>query len=164
MTHAIDQRLQAHNLVLPVLPATQPSNRPWTCAGEWLHLGGQLPYLQGQVLTGQVGADLDLESGQKAARLCALAVVAQLRDALSGDWSRLSQLVRIAVNVRAVPDFPELEDVANAASEQLTQILGERGQHARSVSVVLGLPGSAAVQIDAIAHILPKNYTIGLFP
>ena len=119
-----------------------------------LHISGQLPFDQGQLLTGRLGEDRDLEFGQRAARLCGIMLLAQMRAAL-GSLDRVERVVKLGVFVNSAGTFTDQPKVANGASELMEQVFGESGRHARSAVGVPVLPLGAAVEIDAIVAIKP---------
>ena len=134
----------------------RPSRRsaPTTCPS--LHLdgqlfvSGQLPLKDGKVaVTGKLGADLDLDQGQEAARLCAINILAQAKAALR-DLDRIVQLLRLNGFVNAAPGFADHPKVINGASELMVEVLGNKGRHTRIAVGCASLPLNAAVEIDAI--------------
>ncbi|NEX47924.1 RidA family protein [Pseudotabrizicola algicola] len=163
MTHPVEQRLQSLNLRLPDSRLSGPGP-DWLCLGEWLYVGGQLSCDSTALIAGRAGDDLSVKAASHAARQSALGVLARIGAALEGDWHRLRQIARITVLVNACPQFPDLQTVAQAASDQFSALLGPKGTHVRSAACVAGLPHGAAVQIDAVAMIQPKSDTIGYFP
>jgi enamine deaminase RidA (YjgF/YER057c/UK114 family) len=106
------------------------------------------------VLVGKLGEGLGLEQGQRAARDVAIELIAVLKAAL-GDLDRVQRLVRMCVMVNCTPTFTDVHAVANGASELLTQVLGDRGAHARSVFGVAQLPFGACMEVDLVAGIVP---------
>ena len=116
-----------------------------------LYVSGQLPLAaQGLAFRGRLGESVTLEEGRKAARLCAVNILAQAKAALDGDLERIRQIVRITCFVASSPHFSDQHLVANGASDFLAEALGERGRHARAAVGVAALPLDAAVEIDAI--------------
>jgi enamine deaminase RidA (YjgF/YER057c/UK114 family) len=97
-----------------------------------------------------LGHELDVEAGRAAARLCALAILAQLDAAISGDVRRLQRCVRLTGYVNATPEFVEHPRVIDGASELIVQVLGEAGRHARTAVGVSSLPRGVAVEVEAI--------------
>ena len=93
---------------------------------------------------------MTLEEGRKAARLCAVNILAQAKAALDGDLERIRQILRITGFVASSPHFTDQHLVANGASDFLAEALGERGRHARAAVGVAALPLDAAVEVDAI--------------
>jgi enamine deaminase RidA (YjgF/YER057c/UK114 family) len=101
---------------------------------------------------GKLGAAVSLEAGQAAARQAALNVLAQAKAAVA-DLARL-KAVRIGGYVNALPDFGQLPQVVNGASDLFAAVLGENGKHARFAVGVAQLPLDAAVEVEAIFEIL----------
>ena len=148
-------RLAALGLALPPAAAPVANYLPVARAGNLLFVSGQLPVVAGKVdpaHQGKLGAKVSLEAGQDAARLAALNVLAQA-NAVVGDLARLRAL-RLGGFVNAVPDFPEIPQVVNGASDLLAAVLGENGKHARAAVGVAQLPLDAAVEIEATFEIL----------
>ncbi len=138
MSHEIDQRLAAQSITLPT-PAPPAANYvPFVIAGGLLTISGQLPMESGAIaVKGKLGGGVSLEDGQRAARLCAINILAQAQAAL-GDF------------VASTPDFVEQHKVVNGASDLIATILGEAGIHARAAVGVSALPLDAAVEVEAL--------------
>jgi enamine deaminase RidA (YjgF/YER057c/UK114 family) len=153
MTTHFDRRLEELGLTLPPAAAPVASYVPAVEAGGMLHLSGQLPFRDGQVVTGRLGEDTDLEGGQEAARLCGMMVVAQIKAALGGDLSRVKRIVKLGVFVNSAPGFTDQPKVANGASDLMVALFGEAGRHARAAVGVAALPLGAAVEVDAVVEL-----------
>jgi enamine deaminase RidA (YjgF/YER057c/UK114 family) len=125
---------------------------PTVLAGNLLHISGQLPFKDGQLVTGRLGDGVSLEDGQEAAKLCALMLVAQMKAAL-GSLARVERIVKLGVFVNSTGDFTDQPKVANGASELMVALFGDAGKHARSAVGVPVLPLGAAVEIDAIVQV-----------
>jgi enamine deaminase RidA (YjgF/YER057c/UK114 family) len=93
-----------------------------------------------------------MSSGEEAARLCALNILAQAKAAL-GSLDAVAQVMRLTGFVSAVPGFTDHPKVINGASDLMVAVLGDRGRHTRSAVGVASLPMNAAVEIDAILRI-----------
>ena len=152
MTTHIDRRLEELGLTLPEAAAPVAAYVPVVEAGGLLHLSGQLPFVDGQLVTGRLGDGVSLEDGQKAAQACGLMIVAQVKKYL-GDLSRVQRIVKLGVFVNSTADFTDQPKVANGASELMVALFGEAGKHARSAVGVPTLPLGAAVEIDAIIQL-----------
>ena len=152
MTTQVDRRLEELGLVLPTPAAPIASYTPAVEAGGLLHVSGQLPFRDGQVVTGRLGDGMSVEDGQEAARLCGLMVVAQVRAALGG-LGRVKRIVKLGVFVNSTPDFTDQPKVANGASDLMTALFGDAGRHARSAVGVAALPLGVAVEVDAIVEL-----------
>lgn len=150
MTDRIDRALAELGLTLPEAAAPVAAYVPVVEAGGLLHLSGQLPFVEGTLVTGRLGEGLTLEQGQEAARACGLMVVAQLKKYFNGDLSRVGRIVKLGVFVNSAADFTDQPTVANGASELMVALFGDAGRHARSAVGVPVLPLGAAVEVDAI--------------
>jgi enamine deaminase RidA (YjgF/YER057c/UK114 family) len=152
MTDQIDRKLADLGLELPQAAAPVASYTPVVEAGGLLHISGQLPFKDGQIITGRLGDDVSLEAGQEAARACGLMLVAQIRQHL-GNLQHVKRIVKLGVFVNSTPDFTDQPKVANGASDLMTALFGDAGKHARSAVGVAVLPLGAAVEVDAIVEI-----------
>lgn len=153
MTDAIDAKLAELGLTLPEAAAPVAAYVPAVEAGGLLHVSGQLPFLDGQLMTGRLGEDRDLAYGQAAAQRCGLMLVAQIKKALGGDLGRVERIVKLGVFVNSVGNFIDQPKVANGASELMQALFGEAGRHARSAVSVPALPLNAVVEVDAVVAI-----------
>ncbi|MBB4619085.1 RidA family protein [Sphingomonas abaci] len=153
MTDHIARTLEELGLALPEAAAPVAAYVPVVEAGGLLHVSGQLPFRDGQLVTGRLGDTVSLEDGQAAAQACGLMIVAQLRKYLNGDLSRVARIVKLGVFVNSTGDFTDQPKVANGASELMVALFGDDGRHARSAVGVPVLPLGAAVEVDAIVQI-----------
>lgn len=149
MTVSIDARLAELGLDLPQAAAPVAAYVPTVLAGGLLHVSGQLPFIDGQLVTGRLGEDVSLEQGAAAARACALMLLAQAKAAL-GSLDRIAQVVKLGAFINSTGDFTDQPKVANGASELMQAVFGDAGRHARSAVGVPVLPLGAAVEIDAV--------------
>ncbi|WP_294646361.1 RidA family protein [uncultured Aureimonas sp.] len=153
MTESIADRLAAAGVTVPDAAAPAANYVSFVRFGSILQTSGQLPMDGGKVaVTGKLGGGVSLEDGQRAARLCAINILAQAKAAL-GDLETIGRLLKLTVFVASAPEFTEQHKVANGASDFLAEILGERGRHARSAVGVPALPMDAAVEIEAMFEI-----------
>jgi enamine deaminase RidA (YjgF/YER057c/UK114 family) len=156
MSDTPQSRLQALGISLPV-PAVAVANYvPWVVTGPLLYISGQLPMQDGKpVVLGRLGAEVSIENGAKAARLCAINLLAQASAACDGDLGRIRRLVRLNAFVASTPDFTDQPKVVNGASDLMVAVLGDAGRHSRVAVGVASLPLNVAVEIDAIFEIAP---------
>ncbi|MCW4114628.1 RidA family protein [Aurantimonas sp. MSK8Z-1] len=154
MTDTIATRLARAGVSLPQAAAPAANYVPYARFGNLLQTSGQLPLDGGKlVASGKLGDEVALEGGQKAARACAINILAQASAALDGDLERIGRLLKLTVFVASAPSFTEQHKVANGASDFLVDILGDKGRHARSAVGVPSLPMDAAVEIEALFEI-----------
>jgi enamine deaminase RidA (YjgF/YER057c/UK114 family) len=151
MDESIEARLERLGVRLPVAAAPAANYVSYVRHGDLIHISGQLPLTpQGLAHRGRLGESVSLEEGRKAARLCAINLLAQAKAALDGDLERLGRFLKITGYVASAPQFSEQHLVVNGASDFLVEALGDRGRHARAAVGVAALPLGAAVEIDAV--------------
>ena len=154
MNGGIDARLAQLGIVLPSPPASQANYVPYVVTGNLVHVSGQLPFgPDGLEYSGRVGAELSLEEGQKAARLCAINLIAQVRGPCGGDLERVRRVVRLGGFINCADGFSEHPALMNGASDLMVEVFGEAGRHARFAVGCPSLPLNAAVEIDGIFEI-----------
>ncbi|MGQ4827945.1 RidA family protein, partial [Enterococcus faecalis] len=81
MTDTVADALAAAGLVLPQPAAPVAAYVPTVLAGGLLHVSGQLPFVDGQLVTGRLGETVSVEQGQAAAQACGLMLLAQVKAA-----------------------------------------------------------------------------------
>jgi enamine deaminase RidA (YjgF/YER057c/UK114 family) len=147
------ERLARLGLTLPAPPAAVAAFQPYLRVDDTVYVSGQIATRDGKlVAVGQLGAEVDLASGQDAARACALNVLAQLQ-AAAGSLDAVAQILKITVFVASAAGFTQQPQVADGASRLLIDVLGAAGAHARSAIGVAALPLGTAVEIEAIAKL-----------
>ncbi|BBC71613.1 conserved hypothetical protein [Altererythrobacter sp. B11] len=149
----IQHRLAELGITLPAAAAPLAAYVPVVVAGGLAHVSGQLPFIDGKLVTGRLGEDVTTESGAAAARACGLMILAQLQAA--GLLDRVERIVKLGAFVNSTADFTDQPKVANGASELMVEVCGEAGRHARSAVGVAALPLGAAVEVDAIIALSP---------
>ncbi len=147
---AIDDRLKTMNISLPEPPKPVASYVPYVVTGNHVFISGQIPVFEDKLMKGRLGEDWDVEKGQKAARLCAINLVAQLRMACDGDLDKVSRVVKLGGFVNATPDFVDIPQVINGASDFMVEVFSERGRHARSAVACPSLPLGVGVEVDGV--------------
>ena len=155
MTDAeIEARLADMGLTLPEPAAPVAAYVPVVLAGGLAHVSGQLPFIDGVLVQGRLGEDVNTGEGYDAAQACGLMLLAQLRAAL-GSLERVERVVKLGAFVSSTATFTDQPKVANGASELMAAVFGEKGKHARSAVGVPVLPLGAAVEVDAIVAVSP---------
>ena len=144
---SIEARIQQMGITLPAAPKPAGAYVPVVVYGNTAYLSGQISRdAQGSLIQGKVGRDLALADGVRAARAAALNAVSLIQAEFGLD--RVERILRVVGYVQADPDFIEISQVVNGASELLQQIWGEAGTHARSSVGVASLPLNAAVEVE----------------
>ncbi len=149
----IEDRLASLGIVLPEPVAPVANYVPFVRSGDLLHISGQISIDAGGGIKGVVGIEVDLEAARRAARLCGINLVAQMKRACEGDLGRVRRIVKLGGFVQAGPDFFDIPQVVNGASDLMVEIFGEAGRHARSAVGVYRLPLNFAVEVDAVVQV-----------
>ncbi len=146
-----EARVTELRLELPPAPKALGVYKPAVICGSLVYLSGHGPIKSdGSLLTGRVGADLDLAAGQAAARQTGLALLSTLRAAL-GSLDKVKRLVKVLGLVNCTPEFTDQPKVINGCSELFADVFGsEAGVGARSAVGAGSLPSNIAVEIEAI--------------
>jgi len=151
MTYAA--RIAELGLDLPE-PAKAVANYvPWVRSGNLVHISGQLSNDASGGIKGTVGVDVSPEDAARAARMCGVNLLAQIKDALGGDLERVVRIVKLGGFVQAGPDFIAIPAVINGCSDLMVEVFGDAGRHARSAVGVYRLPLGFAVEVDAIVEV-----------
>ena len=150
----IEERLIAEGVTLPDAPAPAANYVPFVKTGNLVFVSGQLPMADGECrYLGRLGDDVDLEEGVKAARLCAVNIIAQIKTACDGDLSRVTRVVRLGGFVASTPEFEQHPTVINGASDLMAAVFGDAGAHARAAVGVAALPRGVSVEVEGLFEV-----------
>lgn len=149
----VAHRLTAAGIVLPDPVAPIANYVPFVRAGDLVHISGQVSLDAAGGVTGTVGVDVDMAGAVRAARLCGINLLAQMRAACDGDLDRVKRVVKLGGFVQAGPDFFDIPAVINGCSDVMVEAFGDAGRHARSAVGVYRLPRNFSVEVDAIVEI-----------
>lgn len=142
-------RLADLGIVLPAAAAPVASYVPVVVHGGMAYVSGQLPFVDGRLVTGRLGENVSLDEGIAAARACGLMILAQLQSA-GIPLDSVARIVKLGAFVSSTPEFTDQPKIANGASELMFDVFGEIGRHSRAAVGVPVLPLGAAVEVDAI--------------
>lgn len=143
----IEDRLKQLNITLPPPPKPAGSYHPVIIANGMAFLSGQVSRNgEGVMAAGKVGKDLTIEQGKDAARTAALNVLSVIKNFIGFD--KVEKFLRMSGFVQTSPDFYEIPQVMNGASDLFLEVFGEKGIHSRSAVGMSSLPMNAAVEIE----------------
>ena len=149
----IEEKLQSLNISLPTPPKPAGSYIPVVVSKSWAFVSGQIPIKDGKVaFIGKVPTSQSIENAQKAAKLCAINALAQLKAEL-GNLDKIQKIIKISGFVNSEQNFSEHPKVINAASDFLYDVFGEKGKHSRIAIGVNSLPLDSTVELDMIVEI-----------
>ena len=145
-----EENLKTLNIILPNAPDPVGSYVASKKTGNLIFVSGQISVdKNGQLITGKVGKEINLEKAQEAAKLCALNILAQVKR-ITGNLDKVKSCVKLTGYVNSAENFIDQPKVLNGASELITKVFGEKGKHTRAAIGANSLPLGAAVEIDAI--------------
>ncbi len=148
--NSIEQRLQDMGISLPEPPQPVASYVGFVRHGDLVFISGQLPLVDGELAhKGLLGRDVSVEDAAQSAQVCAINILAQLRNACEGNLERIVRCIRLGGFVASTPDFTDHPKVVNGASDFMGDALGEKGAHARAAVGVAALPLNACVEVEA---------------
>ena len=149
----VEDRLASLGVTLPQPNPPVANYVPFVRSGDLVHISGQVSVDAGGGIKGVVGQDVDLEAAKAAARLCGINLIAQMKATCEGDLSRVVRVVKLGGFVQAGPDFFDIPQVVNGASDLMVDAFGDAGKHARSAVGVYRLPLGFSVEVDAVVQV-----------
>ncbi len=148
-----EANLAALGLTLPNPPAAAGSYVPTVRTGNLIFCAGTIAVFNGQQThVGQVGKEQTVESARKAAEICALNTLANIKAAV-GSLDQVVRVVMVNGFVNAVDGFTESPAVINGASDLFVKVFGEAGKHARAAVATNGLPRGTTVEVQVVVEV-----------
>ncbi len=149
-----EARLAELGIVLPPAPKPGGVYKPLVRVGNLAWLSGHGPCLDGETYqTGRVGAEVNLEQAQVAARNTGLSLLATMKREL-GSLDRVSRLIKTLALVNCTDDFTQQPLVVNGFSDLFAEVFGpDAGVGARSALAANTLPGNIPVEIEIIVEL-----------
>ena len=154
MAGTVEKKLADLGIVLPKAAAPVANYVPFVRTGNFMVVSGQLCLdAEGQLVAkGQLGGSVSVEDGQKAARACAVNILAQLKAGL-GDLDKIARVVRLGGFINSAVGFADGPKVMNGASDLMVAAFGDKGRHARTTIGVAVLPMDAAVEVEGMFEV-----------
>ena len=149
---SVYDRLKALGIELPPVAVPAAAYVPFVQTGNLVFLSGHIAKQNGKPWVGQLGLNMDTETGRLAARAVAIDLLGTLHAAV-GDLNRITRIVKVMSLVNSTATFTEHHLVTNGCSELIGEVFGDKGKHARSAFGVAQLPLGACVEIDLVAEI-----------
>jgi enamine deaminase RidA (YjgF/YER057c/UK114 family) len=150
----IEKRLEELDIKLPQVAIPVANYLPYSRCGNQIYISGQLPASNGKMqYSGKVNSEVTVEDAMSAARLCAINIIAIIKEACGGDLTKVIKCQKLGIFVNADANFIDIPKVANGASDLMVEVFGESGKHSRFAVGVNSLPFGVAVEVDAIFEI-----------
>jgi enamine deaminase RidA (YjgF/YER057c/UK114 family) len=155
MAGTVEKRLTDLGIVLPASAPPIANYVAFVRTGNFMVVSGQLCLdADGKLVAkGKLGAEVSIEDGQRAARACAINLLAQIKAGL-GDLNKVVRVVRLGGFINCAPGFLELPKVMNGASDLMVGVFVDRGRHARTTVGVASLPLDAAVEVEGMFEVV----------
>ena len=149
----VNKKLAELGINLPDAPAPAANYVPFVRTGNLVYVSGQVSMDADGLVRGKLGENMSVEDAQKAARLCALNLLAQVSAACDGDLNKVVQVVKLTGFVNATPDFTQHPQVVNGASDLMAEVFGDAGRHSRAAVGSSSLPLGVAVEVEGIFQV-----------
>ena len=145
----VEQAIVNLGIELPTPAAPIANYVAYVRTGNVIVVSGQLCFgTDGKLAAkGQLGGGVSIEDGQKAARACAVNLLAQIKAAV-GDLDNVKRVIRLGGFINSAPGFVDGPKVMNGASDLMVEVFGDKGRHAHSTVGVSALPADAAVEVE----------------
>ena len=155
MAGRIEARLKELGIELPTPTAPKVAKiLNYKRSGNLVYVSGQVPRVDGKIgFVGKVGREFTVEQGQEAARVSALNVLANLREALDGDLDRVEEVVNVRGYINVDPEFKDVSLTLNGASELFIDLFGDAGRHSRTAIGVASMPFGVAIEVEAVFQV-----------
>jgi enamine deaminase RidA (YjgF/YER057c/UK114 family) len=154
MAGTIEKKLASLGIALPAAASPIANYVPFTRSGNLLIVSGQICFgADGKLAAkGQLGGGVSIEDGQKAARACAINLLAQVKAAI-GDLDKIIRVLRLGGFINSAPGFADGPKVMNGASDLMVEVFGDKGRNARTTVGVSALPVDAAVEVEGLFEV-----------
>jgi len=154
MAGTVEKKLAEMGISLPEPKAPVANYVPFVRTGNFMLVSGQICFdAEGKLVAkGRLGGEVSVEDGRKAARACAINLLAQVKMAL-GDLDKMVRVVRLGGFINSAPTFLDGPKVMNGASDLMVEVFGDKGRHARTTVGVASLPLDAAVEVEGLFEV-----------
>ena len=149
--HIFDENIKKLGLIIPDPPMAVANYIPFKIIDNIMYISGQAPSIDGKIIyTGKVGEYVSIENGIKAAELCCINIIANLKKGINNNWDKFDTFIKLGGFVNCNSDFIDQPKVINGASDLLVKVFGDHGRHTRFAVGSNSLPLGISVEIDAI--------------
>lgn len=150
---AVEKRISELGLTLPVVRPPVGTYLSARRSGSVVYVSGHGPRsAEGELITGLVGTEVDVETARRVARYAALNCLAALKLEV-GSLENVTGILSVFGMVLGAPGFAEHPKVIDAASDLLVEIFGEAGKHSRSAVGMGSLPVNISVELEMVVEV-----------
>src|SRR3569833_699646 len=149
MAGSVEQKLASLGITLPTPAAPIANYVAAAKSGFLLTVSGQLCFgADGKLVAkGQLGGAVSMEDGVKAARACAVNLLAQVK-AAGGDLDKVTRVVRLGGFINSAPGYADGPKVMNGASDLMVEKNSDKNHQARTTDSDTALPAEAAGEVE----------------
>ena len=151
--------LRTLGIELPEPPKPLASYVPVQQVGELLYTSGVVPFWNGELkVKGVVGADVSVKDAARAAEICALNIMALIRQH-AGSLDQVEQFIQLSGFVRSAAGFEEQPKVLNGASDLIYKVFGVKtlNGHFDGKNIILDEPASLKPNTKVRVIVPEKN-------
>ena len=149
--HIFEKNIKDLDIIIPELSIPMANYVPYKIVNQILYVSGQGPVIDGKIIyKGKVGADITIDDGIEAAKICCLNIISIIKHATEGNWDKFNEIIKLGGFVNSNHDFFDQPKIINGASDLLVNIFGNKGKHTRFAVGSNSLPFDMAVEIEAI--------------
>ena len=146
-----EDRIRDLGIKLPEPSSALANYVPFKIIDNLVYISGQAPINNGEIIyKGKVGDNISEDEGIKAAELCCLNIISNIKISINGNWDMFQEFVKLGGFVNCNSDYSSHPKIINGASDLLVKIFGEQGKHTRFAVGSNSLPLNISVEIDAI--------------
>lgn len=158
MINTAETNFASLELTLPPAPAPIGVYKPAMVVGNFLYLSGHgTVKVDGSLIVGRIGVDMDMEEGKLAARQVGLAMLATIKKTI-GSLDKIKRVIKVLGMVNCVASFEKHPYVINGCSELFAVVWGtENGIGVRSAIGMSSLPDNIPVEIEAMFELKEED-------
>ena len=154
----LEEKLHSLGHTLPPPPAGAGNYLPFRRSGNLLFLSGSISVKgDGTLITGKAGGDKSFEDAYQSAAVCVLNQLAVVKAAV-GSLDAIRQVVMLNGYVNVTPEFVDVPQVINGASDLLVALLGDAGRHARAAVGVASLPKGVLTEVAMTVEVTGDDH------
>ena len=150
LTMKLKDKLNKLEISIPDISPALGSYVPYKKIDNYIYISGQLPTFAGNIITGKVPSNVNIENAKSAAEICIINSMPLIIEASNNANIENIQCISISGFINANNDFVDHPEIINGASDLISKIFGVNGQHSRIAVGCNSLPKNACVEISSI--------------
>ncbi len=148
----VEARLKELGIILTDMPLPLANYVSAKKTGNLVFTAGQVCSLDGKVIKGKLGKEIDIATGKAAAKICVINCLAAVKQ-LIGTLNNVKEIIAVHGLINSVPEFTGQAEVMNGASDFLVEVFGEHGRHTRTAVGVASLPFDFSASVYIVVEL-----------